>query len=87
MISLAEFRELSLSHRADLVQEEGRFIAKRVGQTFQVDLYRVYNFYVEIWNNTIHGILMNIDGFEDEQFLKPYLDDFNLEDLMKDDLD
>ncbi|MFN3343214.1 MAG: hypothetical protein ACK40M_10985 [Flavobacteriales bacterium] len=80
-MNLDEFRELSLSHRADLVQAEGKFIASRSAQTFHVDLYRVRNFYVEIWNNTIHGILMQIDGFEDDQFLKPYLDDINVKDL------
>lgn len=81
-MKLHEFRELSLSNRADVVQSKGKFLASRSAQTFQVDLYRIENFYVEIWNNTIHGILMNIDGFDDEQFLKPYLDDIDVEALM-----
>jgi len=85
MISLDEFRRLSISIRADIVQERGKFIASRTGNTFQVDLYRVDGFYVEIWNNTIHGMLMNIDGFDDEAFLKPYLDDLDLNAMLRTD--
>lgn len=78
---LSEFKELSLSHKAAIVDELGTFITFRTAQTFQVDLYRVHNFYVEIWNNTIHGILMEITAFDDDAFLKPYLDNLSIEEL------
>jgi hypothetical protein len=72
-----EFNELSLSLRAELVEQEGKFLVSRTGLTYHVDLYRLDDFYVEIWNNTIHGILMNIHAFRDEEFLKPYLDNIS----------
>ena len=80
-MKLEEFRELSISHRASILHEEGKFLAKRNSQTFQVDLYKVHSFYVEIWNNTIHGILMDISAFDDDIFLKPYLDEFSISEL------
>lgn len=81
-MKLIEFLELSISNRASILADEGEYLVKREAQTFQVELYRLHSFYVEVWNNTIHGILMDIHAFDDPEFLKPYLDELDLEQFL-----
>ena len=79
-MDLREFLELNMASRLREVEEKGVFLFYRTGATYRVDLFRLGSFYVEIWNNTIHGILMEVNAFSDESYLKPYLDQMSVPD-------
>lgn len=75
MISLYEFNQLkTLDQKADVVWDADHFIASREVGEHRVNLYRVSDFYVEIFYYTKTNRIENIRSFKADEHLDAYLD-------------
>ncbi|MCB0689308.1 MAG: hypothetical protein KDC53_22375 [Saprospiraceae bacterium] len=77
-----EFLDLDERGKAFAIWHYGVFLMSR---TFNGDLHKLYaieDFYVEVCHNSDNQIAEKINSFESVEFLDPYLDQINLDDLI-----
>lgn len=76
-----EFSSLSIEKRLRLLKEQGDFIGTRTIPSYQVSLFSIHGFYVELFVirnlNQVHWIEVQTN----KQILLEYTKDINLDDL------
>lgn len=78
MLSKEEFARLTLQQRYRRLERDGDFIASRIYGSFNVHLFSIYGFYVEMWQRIS---LSNIDYIEvvgNEASLREYTKSIDL---------
>lgn len=81
-MKLSEFVLLPEDQKVCILWREAKIIAERKERTYNVFLYQVYSFYVEVWHS---GNLMNnykLRSFSTTEELEPYLEKINISELM-----
>lgn len=72
------FRKAKLYKRHQLVQEQGEYTAARFYKTFHVLLFRLDNFYVEVWKRIGTEQIYWIELVDSQRVLDLYLDNIRL---------
>lgn len=78
MLTKTEFNRLNLGKRYELLTEEGRFIASRFFEGFNVHLFAVYGFYVEMWQRISISQVVYIEVVNNDETLKLYIENIDL---------
>lgn len=77
-----EFRKLSLIKKYNVVSENGNYISKRIYRGMEAYLYKVDDFYVEVWKRYM---LNQIEWIEvaPESTINKYVDSVDLKKLLR----
>ncbi|HET6244071.1 MAG: hypothetical protein H0V01_06035 [Bacteroidetes bacterium] len=81
MILPGEFKKLPLDKKYEFVKNNGDFIATRYYQGFEVHLYGMKDFYVEVWKRFGLDYIEWIEVVNSNATLRSYLGNINLDDL------
>ena len=73
-MTLDEFTLLDEPRQAEALIDHGIFIAERTYKNFDIFLYQIDNFYVEIYHNLNFNVMQGMRSFEDFDALEPYLE-------------
>lgn len=71
------FNSLREDEQLTLVFDFGVDVADRVTEEYQITLFQLFSFYVEIYSST-ENWLCEIRGFDDTQFLDIYINQIDL---------
>ncbi|MFD3003980.1 hypothetical protein ACFS7Z_26730 [Pontibacter toksunensis] len=78
-----QFNPCPRDTRANLVWQQGRFLAIRTEMGCSGVLYHMSGFFAEVWYSPEDNQTALVHGFESKKLLEPYLDRINLEELME----
>jgi phosphoenolpyruvate synthase/pyruvate phosphate dikinase len=70
-MTLYEFIALNERDRANAVWE-GKFIGLREEEKYSILLYRVYDFYCEVFYDKVDNSILRIRPFKTKKLLEPY---------------
>lgn len=73
-----EFKKMRVAKRLQCVKEHGEYIAGRFFGSFNVYLYQVDDFYVELWKRIGHDEICYVELLERQETLDDYMDNINL---------
>jgi hypothetical protein len=79
-MTLYEFIALGETEKAILMRE-GVFIIDRKDGEFNVELYNLGEFFVEIFYNTNENKVTSLKPFKTKRFLEPYLHEVSLSEI------
>jgi hypothetical protein len=85
-MTLFEFRLLSDFEQRDLLYKQGTYIGKRKIYGLTVVAYQLENFYVEVFYTAYRKHINQIRCFLNTNRLEPYLEQMDIEDLIKTEL-
>jgi len=77
MISKTKFNKLSLNAKGEWVFQEGKYIGMREYYNYSINLYSLYDFFVEIWYSPGNNKIEKIELLKDEKTLDLYIDKMN----------
>lgn len=72
-MKLKNFIRRGIPEQAQLVCEQGTFLARRDRFHYRVCLYDMGTFYAEVWLNTYPNMVVLVRGFTDLSLLDHYL--------------
>lgn len=81
MVSAEEFKKLTLEKKYFLLKTDGNYISSRYYQGFQVHLYGLKSFYVEVWQRFGLEDIIWIEVVNSNASINSYLDNIDLDDL------
>jgi hypothetical protein len=82
-MNVFQFHSLPEKQQLDLLEQSGVFIAERQGAFFyNIKLYQIEGFYVELYFHTHFNVVVNINCFTNTDCLDPYLERIDLDALM-----
>lgn len=77
-MGLYEFNQLDLDAKATTLWEHGQFLMLRIEGEFAINLYSLYDFYVEVWYQKNENRIERFRTFQSINALWPYLDQIDL---------
>lgn len=83
LMTLFEFRVLTDDEQVDHLYRDGVYIGKRKDKGVSVVLYQLGGFYVEVYYHQYRRHVCRINGFSSTGPLDPYLQEINVEDLVR----
>lgn len=69
-----EFKKQSLYNRYTLLKDKGTYMTSRYSGTYQVHLYGIFGFYVEVWCQVGYAQVTWIEVVNSPNKLEPYLE-------------
>ncbi len=69
-----EFKLLSENDQFDFIEQQGVFLAERETSFYNIRLYQVNNFYVELYCHTHFNVIVRSKCFTKISLLDPYLE-------------
>ena len=82
-MTITHFSALSLVNQLELLYTEGVHLAKRKCDGKPVILYQFGKWYVEIFYEKYRSVVSHTRSTDGTEILDPYLNDLNIEDLIK----
>lgn len=82
-MTLFEFRVMSNEEQIDLLYQAAVYIGKRKEGRLSVVLYQLDGFYVEVYYYKYRRLVCKVKGFTSTIPLDPYLEQINVEDLVR----
>jgi hypothetical protein len=76
-----EFKRLSLKQKYNFVKDNGHYIANRTYRGMEAFLYKVDDFYVEVWRRLLLTEIVWIE-VAPESTIQKYADSVNLDELL-----
>lgn len=76
-----EFKKLSLKQKYNFVKDNGHYIAKRVYRGMEAFLYKIDDFYVEVWRRLMLNEIVWIE-VAPESTIHKYADSVDLDKLL-----
>lgn len=73
-----DFRRLKLKARYQIVQEKGNYLAARTHGGFQIKLYDLFGYYVEVWKPMGINIIQWIEVVNRDEIIDSYLEDLEI---------
>lgn len=67
MRSLVKFKSLNLDQKGNLIFTEDKYLAVRYYYNYAVNLYELYDFFVEVWYSPEGNKIEKIEVLEDEK--------------------
>ncbi|HEY0057592.1 MAG TPA: hypothetical protein VGB56_00570 [Flavisolibacter sp.] len=83
LMTLFEFRVLSDEEQIDRLYQDAVYIGKRKEGHLSVVLYQLDGFYVEVYYHKYRRLVYRLRGFTSTIPLDPYLEQINVEDLVR----
>lgn len=83
MITKEQFASLSLLERAAVVLENGIELIDRIYMSYIIKLYRVGNFYVELWYRQNGNKIDKLDIVEWDEVVHHYMKVIDISDLFR----
>ena len=77
-----EFKLLSENDQFDFIEQQGAFLAERETSFYNIRLYQVENFYVELYCHTHFNVIVRSKCFSNTSLLQPYLEGIDLTALL-----
>ena len=77
MISKTKFRKLSIVQKGEYVFQEGEYIGLREYYNHRINLYSLFDFFVEVWYFPAENKIEKIEVMESEKTLDLYIDKMN----------
>ena len=74
MISKSRFRQLSIKQKGEYVFQESDYIGLREYYNHRINLYSLFDFFVEVWYFPAENKIEKIDVLESEKILDQYID-------------
>ena len=82
-MNVFDFHSLSEKQQLDILEKDGVLIAERAGAFFyNIKLYQIDGFYVELYFHTHFNVVVNINCFTNTDCLDPYLESIDVDALM-----
>lgn len=78
MVSKDEFQRLTLEQKYRRLEKDGDFIASRIYLGFNVHLFSLYGFYVEMWQRISLSNIEYIEILNRKETLQEYTGHINL---------
>lgn len=76
-----DFKWLDLPLQAHIIYQKGIYLSERAEDDCFIALYRVYDFYVEVYCRRGNSELVKFISFHSEVLLEPYLNKISLNKL------
>jgi len=80
VMSPVEFENLTLNEKAKLIIKEGVFLSKSKYKKLEITLYRVEDFFIEIWYEPFLEKVYKIDNLHSKK-INPFLKHLNITSL------
>lgn len=80
-MTAAHFNMLGEQQQLRLTFTFGAGIGDRIAGSYQISLYQLFSFYVEIFTSG-ENMVCRISGFDDTNRLEPYLDKLDMRELL-----
>jgi len=77
MISKTKFRQLSIKQKSEYVFQEGDYVGLREYYNHRINLYSLFDFFVEVWYIPAEYKIEKIEILESEKTLDLYIDKMN----------
>ena len=78
MVRLHEFKYQEKHKKTELLSKYGVYLASRLNRGYQVLLFSVSTFYVEVYFDLEHEIMSYIRAFSGSEDLDPYLEGIDI---------
>ncbi len=72
-MSEEEFIKLKLQKRFQVTRKDGTYLASRMFSSYEIHLYQLGKFYVEIWQKAGLNLVHFVEVLKNEQALDEYL--------------
>ena len=82
IMNVFDFHGLSEKQQLDTLEETGVFIAERQRPFYNIKLYQLEGFYVELYYHTHFNVIVNVICFSNTDCLDPYLQSIDLDALI-----
>lgn len=76
------FNILDENEKANIVWNKGILIGERSDQYYNVSLFQVDDFYVEVFRHSHFNVITRFRSFSNTRFLEPYLQEISLEGIL-----
>ena len=80
-MTLYQFNLLDEREKTVLLWEKAVQLGERSDAEHRITLYQIDNFYVEVFYHKEYNVLRRMRSFNHVDQLRPYLDDFDIEDI------
>ena len=77
MITKHKFRNLDIDRKGEYVFQEGKYIGMREYYNYSINLYSLYDYFVEVWYSPNENKIEKIEVLESEKTLYLYIDKMN----------
>lgn len=81
MITLTDFKSMPYEKQCEVVTFSACFLSQRRVTDFNVFLYHVDNFFIEIFYSSRHAKVIMLNSFEKNECLDPYLEKISLAEI------
>ncbi|MBA2747117.1 MAG: hypothetical protein H0U44_12895 [Flavisolibacter sp.] len=78
-----DFRLLQQQDQLDLLYQDGVYLSKRKSGKSHVLLFEFHCYYVELYYIKYRQVVSKVFCFESTEYLNPYLEEINVEELIK----
>ncbi len=78
-----QFNTLSKERQQEVVLQLGMFLSERTDGSFEIMLYQLENFYVEVYLISLYNKVALFRSFEDTELLQPYLAKIDISALLQ----
>jgi hypothetical protein len=76
-----DFNSLDELTQAEILLERGVLVAERIYKNFEIMLYQVHEFYVEVYYHTRFKMIQGFRAFASMKALDPYLEEIDISSL------
>ena len=84
MISFVEYRSLPQNYQAEILWTDGVYLElMRYTKGLNIELYALYNFYVEVYFDSLTEEPLFLKAFKQAKKLDPYLSQINIENIFE----
>jgi hypothetical protein len=77
-MGIYEFNQLELEEQNKLVWTDAIFLTNRIELNFGLSLYKLFDFYAEVYLNNDTNEIEKVRAFKSIEQLDPYLDEIDL---------
>lgn len=78
-MKLYQYKGLTESNQLEVLRRRGVHLATREEDFYQVRLYQIDGFYVELYHHTHFNVTAHTHSFEDTELLEPYFEALDAE--------
>jgi hypothetical protein len=80
-MKVKDFNLMDEVKQAEVLLQHGVLLTERAYKEFQIVLYQVHHFYVEVYFHKTYEMIQGFRGFESMHQLDPFLEKISLKDL------
>ena len=73
------FVHFSAKRKVDYINKVGIHLASRIHNRFIIELYQLYDSYVEVWYNPVSCSIYKVKTHKSDQCFEPYLENISLD--------